>query len=371
MDLKKFYEQQISLSEWLESIDHTKKDEFRLEDNEKRERLRLLSEHIDIPFDKPTQFTATDLVNNTKIFTDFYSSRADELCALRLIPLDHKLPKLRMRGVKVSEVMEWFKEQNVDHSKYRAEFIPHSENAEWSTIFVVSKNGIFGEIIKGMHSQLTQGFYEKNLPIFFTYDFESLKLSRVSSEARKQLNEIFSKIKVSDNAIKDGITKSIDCEFSHDFIVGYFETIRTKEYGLWFIDFNRVLGKMYDSFSFPANIKPPLKTTSNNKTLVGITGSHGKASGRARLILAHDLGKIDLVEGEILVCDVTTPNYVPYMAKAGAIVTDRGGMLSHAAIVSRELQKPCVVACQHATLTIKTGDYLEVDATAGIVTISN
>jgi len=57
------------------------------------------------------------------------------------------------------------------------------------------------------------------------------------------------------------------------------------------------------------------------------------------------------------------------MEKASAFVTDAGGMLSHAAIVARELKKPCVLATENATKIIKDGDEIEVDANMGIVRI--
>ena len=72
-------------------------------------------------------------------------------------------------------------------------------------------------------------------------------------------------------------------------------------------------------------------------------------------------------KGEILVASMTRPEYVPAMKKAVAIVTDEGGLMSHAAIVSRELGIPCIVGTKIATSTLKTGDIVEVDADKGIV----
>lgn len=72
-------------------------------------------------------------------------------------------------------------------------------------------------------------------------------------------------------------------------------------------------------------------------------------------------------EGEILVAGMTRPDYVPYMEKAAAFVTDGGGILCHAAIIAREMQKPCVVGTGVATKTLKDGDLVEVDANKGIV----
>ena len=64
---------------------------------------------------------------------------------------------------------------------------------------------------------------------------------------------------------------------------------------------------------------------------------------------------------------MTTPDYVPAMKRAAAIVTDKGGRTCHAAIVSRELKIPCVIGTKIATQVFKTGDIVEVDAERGIV----
>jgi pyruvate,water dikinase len=72
-------------------------------------------------------------------------------------------------------------------------------------------------------------------------------------------------------------------------------------------------------------------------------------------------------EGDILVISMTTPDAVPVMEKCKAIVTDEGGVLCHASIISRELNKPCIVGTDIATKAINTGDRIIVDANKGIV----
>lgn len=74
-------------------------------------------------------------------------------------------------------------------------------------------------------------------------------------------------------------------------------------------------------------------------------------------------------KNNILVCRSTTPDYLPLIHKSSAIVTDEGGVLSHASIISRELRKPCVIGTKIATQVLKDGDEVEVDADKGIVNI--
>ena len=98
----------------------------------------------------------------------------------------------------------------------------------------------------------------------------------------------------------------------------------------------------------------------------GNIASLGKARGKARVLLnKDDIGKVQ--EGDIIVATMTTPDYVPAMKKAVGIVTDEGGVTCHAAIVSRELGIPCIIATGIATKVFKDGEEIEVDAVHGIV----
>lgn len=94
----------------------------------------------------------------------------------------------------------------------------------------------------------------------------------------------------------------------------------------------------------------------------------GIIRGRAKVCLDKaEIGKVK--RGDILVAQFTTPDFVPAMEKAAAIVADQGGLSSHAAIVSRELGVPCVIATENGTRIIKDNDLLEVDARNGTVKI--
>jgi len=100
--------------------------------------------------------------------------------------------------------------------------------------------------------------------------------------------------------------------------------------------------------------------------LKALGASPGSAVGRVNLIpTAEDISKME--DRAVLVTDMTTPDFVPAMKKAVAIVTNTGGMTSHAAIVSRELGIPCVVGSKNATEILKGGQIVTVDGTHGMV----
>jgi phosphohistidine swiveling domain-containing protein len=111
-----------------------------------------------------------------------------------------------------------------------------------------------------------------------------------------------------------------------------------------------------------------MKADPEARVLKGFPASAGTVTGRARVMLsATEL--FDLREGEILVCEATSPNWTPAFAIIGGCVCNGGGSLTHAAIVSREYGIPCVVGCSVATDRIQTGDLVEVDGARGTITI--
>ncbi|MFH1400793.1 MAG: PEP-utilizing enzyme [Nanoarchaeota archaeon] len=98
----------------------------------------------------------------------------------------------------------------------------------------------------------------------------------------------------------------------------------------------------------------------------GVSACKGKVVGRAKIvIIAAEQGKIEV--GDILVTAMTTPDYLPCMNRAAAFVTDEGGITCHAAIVAREMRKPCIIGTKNATKVFKDGDMIEVDADNGVV----
>lgn len=115
---------------------------------------------------------------------------------------------------------------------------------------------------------------------------------------------------------------------------------------------------------------------SSEDMLKGIPANKGKITAKARVLeyTLDDFGKTEgliksMQKGEILVTETTGPEIMEACNRAVAIVTDEGGLLSHAAIISRELKIPCVVGTKFATSMIKTGDLVEVDGEKGIVKV--
>jgi pyruvate,water dikinase len=96
-------------------------------------------------------------------------------------------------------------------------------------------------------------------------------------------------------------------------------------------------------------------------------GRRGYGIGKATVVLNPDDANRDMKKGDILVTGMTDPDFVPFMKMASAIVTDKGGITSHAAIVSRELNIPCVVGTEIASQVMKTGQEYTVDSRNGVI----
>ena len=91
------------------------------------------------------------------------------------------------------------------------------------------------------------------------------------------------------------------------------------------------------------------------------------ARGHVRVVTPHNIG--ELLPGEILVAAVTDVGYTAAFAYAAAVITDLGGLMSHAAIVAREFGIPCVVDAHAATQGLAPGALVEVDGTTGAIQV--
>jgi pyruvate,water dikinase len=107
--------------------------------------------------------------------------------------------------------------------------------------------------------------------------------------------------------------------------------------------------------------------TERNIVIKGSPASPGIAAGKAKIVFSTQEASKQLEKGDILVTEMTTPDWVPYMRIAGAIVTNDGGMTCHAAIVSRELGIPCIVGTENGTEVLKNGVDYTVNAKTGTV----
>lgn len=144
------------------------------------------------------------------------------------------------------------------------------------------------------------------------------------------------------------------------------KTLQSRQNGYAYTDKQLVLAKDLSAYlnqkSYELN--DPEVTPTN--MLTGMGASKGKTKGKVVLIFNRDqINKVN--KGDVLVAPMTTPWYIPAMEKAAAFITDEGGIMCHAAIVAREMKKPCIIGTKIATKVLKDGDLVEVDADKGTV----
>jgi len=183
----------------------------------------------------------------------------------------------------------------------------------------------------------------------------------------KILHEIAQRFKLDIKLLEYTLTEELPLVLDKSFSIDVLKNRR--DTGVLFIHKN---GKLQETIVGEASesFVAKLQATENNSAseISGTIASRGKVIGKVRIVMTAK--KIDEVEdGEILVAPMTRPEHLIGMKKAAAIVTDDGGITCHAAIVSRELGKPCIIGTKNATKILKNGDLVEVDAENGVVKI--
>jgi len=354
--------QSLGLSEWLNNFDSKKSRKFILEEKSKEKRLQKLRELIGLPSVPTFVFNYDEL--SEKKFKLFYKYNKNKTFNLRLLPTEKSLPVIRNKNKTLIEQIRWLNKLMVDKCKYKLLFKTFVRTTEWSTLFIVNKKGISGEIIKGISPQLTTGWQKYN-SVKFHYDFKKWHFSSSSKEFIKKIKVLVKYLFVKSQKIQKVIKNEIGASFASGYLEGYFECVfPNTKYGAWFIDYNRLVSKLYENSIF---VELDRNIGNQGKLLEGVCGSPGRVKGIVKIVKEKDIHSALRSHFDILITKITTPKFIPLVKKVKAIITDEGGVLSHASIVCRELNIPCLIGTKIATKVFKDGDMVEVDAEKGIV----
>lgn len=359
-------EYQPSITEWFAAIGEVQEsEEFRNEDSKKDERLTLLHRMMNLPYRMPVVFEARDVREQSETFQHYVREQGDMPCAYRLVPKNPALPKLRHRGYTVRDCYEqWFAKLTIDFENYVVHIFPNETEIDWSLFFVIKEDAVFGEIVRGIPSQLSQGETIQT-PVRFSYDFAQWQWSASNFAEEQVVQRALNFLRVDTPEKRTEIQQKVGASFSQEYVQGYFESFVLPDGNLYFMDYNRVLPRY---MSAPAIV---LEAKTDITSLHGSPVYPGIAQGRVRIITNENVTSAVFEKGDILVTDNTDVRFLPFMKAAGAIVTDRGGILSHASIIARELKTPCIVGAGTATAILHDGDLVEVDANAGTIKILN
>lgn len=348
-----------SITEWLSEINFKQLNSFRREDAQKRERLDILNKTIGLPYLKAYKFTPSEITNKSLRFKKLMAKSDKTKFLFKLLPIDSKLPKLRTRDKNLKNCVRWFSEQKIEIDKYKIEIIPIDKNERVSAVFCCNKNGIWGEIINGPIWNFSKGTYKKQ-PTIFSFDFKNWYFSNHNKLAENFIKQAIDKIAIKKDSQIKNLKNKLKIEITEqNYLQGYFECIqRSNE--ILFVDYNRSLFKI---------IEKSLTTVSHGiNFLHGICLGPGRAIGKA-LIITGKNKIIKFPKNSIIVCRTADFELLPYFKKSVGIITERGAILSHAAIVCRELKIPFVAHVKNATEKIKDGQKIFIDADKGIVKI--
>jgi phosphohistidine swiveling domain-containing protein len=362
---QEYFSKHLSLSDWAIKADVSDKQALISEDGSKRRRLKFLAGAIGLPIVHTAQFTFDQIMAPSTEFSSFLSVAGSTPYALRVNPKVPGLAVHRNRKLSVPDLVKWLGSLGLDGDEYEFSFEPHID-PELAAIFVVTESRIVGEAIKGGILQLNKGLHVSNECIQFEWEPSVWRYSQpMPPELADFIAEAVRAVKTEDGAKQSVVQREMGLGYANGYLTGYFEVIWSPDSGIIFIDYNRELLHTADRLRLA-----PEASGMDEKgvSIQGQSGCTGHARGIARVVGEQETAEgVSFSDGEILVCRFTSPEFVPLMLKAGGVVTDVGGILSHAAIICREIGKPCVVGTKVGTKKIVSGSAVEVDGDNGVV----
>jgi len=349
-DNSKGLQKNTSLQAWSKLTEIYFNRKLRIEERKDRERIYSLLKAMKLPYERFHAFHSGDKLGKGEFLQavgdlgfPYWISATPKIGATDL----NRLSKLRLELA--DEGWEFI--QTIPRlSDYKIIVMQYADNPEFKGSALVSKNlnGIADFVIGDKHVQLISG-----LTITDPMLFDSQKVVHYSETISKEYQDLlYSYVS----------TNSGHFEFQYGTL--------DREKGLSFFDYNDELAyedidKLFQDLVVYHDLNLP---QNNNYLLLGLPASLGVSRGKCKIVMSADPeGFSKVEEGDVLVSDATTPDMTPIMKKVSAIITDFGGVTSHAAIVCRELGITCIVGTKRGTSILKDEMEVEVDAFKGIV----
>ncbi|MFH0971733.1 MAG: PEP-utilizing enzyme [Candidatus Micrarchaeota archaeon] len=290
-------------------------------------------------------------------------------------PIEYQKMKMELRGTsakKLSEKYGWLNVYNPCDEPYSVKEFERmkAEFKEESLEAGIGKMRENGENFERLAGTIGDEALKRKVGIVHKYAY--LKTERIDTWKRLMflLRGFYAYI-----AEESGkISLKDSCNLSTSEAIGFLKEgklppsaelkLRSQNKALYYF-YNKKIEVLYE-WEEIQRIDKRLESIRNFDEVKGMPACKGNVEGKARIIRhTDDLKKFR--EGEVFVAKYTFPSYTPYMAKSAAIITDDGGITSHAAIISREYGIPCVVGTKHATKIFRDGDFVSVDAYSGVV----
>ncbi|MDO8428797.1 MAG: PEP-utilizing enzyme [Candidatus Diapherotrites archaeon] len=349
----------FGLSEWFQiAREHTLLSSSRahvLIQNElkKYQRLEKLNQEIGLPIERLTYFNSIDFLQNSKNVQSFFHNASSKKFFIKVNPLlEFQKTLFIQRKHDISEKECKALVQGLQPNSLCYEIsIREYEEPKWCGIFSINRDEIRMELTQENLMFLTQGLNHSQSGLFeCCYNFKTQRWLSPTIESQKIAEKVVEQVRL----------RSHNSKKSFEYAQGYFEFLYYGKNKFAFLDYNPF-------WKLPKTIQQS-SVHKSNFLIRGLPACSGQITGTVRIVLSpKDFSKIK--KGDILVTTMTTPEFIPVFKKIAGIVTDTGGILCHAAIVSRELKIPCIVGTGKATQILKDGQKIELNATKGTVKI--
>jgi len=351
-------------------------------DNKKAERLTFLNKTIGLPINKTHVLPLSSFDINSKDLSLIIEDRggANISHAFRVAPMEgfaNIFDIQKHYGLTFSEFSDKLKTLEIPRGVAEVRITNfRGSPLGFSAVILITKDGIIGEVVDDDLYVLTymdsvkEG---KSVVSFFKEPNSPVVVLSKNEIMVAKVNEIINKLSTKGNEVK---LNEAGYETSDGYVIGYYEYVEGKNGDSAFTDMNtkRISNNISvkdATLQLKRKVVGGVNGVMANDVMPKLQGlvvykKDSKVEGRVCLF-RDDL--IELPENVIFVSPMTTVDHLPFMKKALAVITDFGGLMSHPAIISRELQIPTVVGTRNASKILKEGDRIVIDMESGIIEV--
>lgn len=222
-------------------------------------------------------------------------------------------------------------------------------------------------VYKKLNNKQLAGLFELAAKLGFMRDRKKAFLGKSVQFRNKILNEITNRFKIEYEDLRFYIMDEFEDLLLNNKKLSK-EELENRRQGIYISSVSNMITGGEGREEYFQSVKTDTEDISVLETRRGICASPGIVTGRARICLTFQESN-KLEKGEILIAYGTDFDFMNAIVKSNGIITEEGGILSHASVISRELKKPCIIAYKGITKLIKNGDLIEIDAEKGTVTL--
>jgi len=279
-----------------------------------------------------------------------------------------KFEVIKKYGLTVKQILNFLRKFNQPPHLYEIRVTRYTDSVKFSAIILVNRTGIVGEAVRGELYHLTYARPlskgQKIVSFFLDTKSKSFLFNSKDLYIKHHIKNILGHLLVKN---KNAHKKLVEAGFKlvNNYIAGYYEYVGGDKDGV-FTDMNNK--EITTNLKIKTNF---ITTWLNPKSVLSgtpIQSQKGIIIGKAQWVGDNNIETF--IKGNILVCERTTADYLPAMKKAKAIITCNGGIMSHAAIIARELKIPGITAVVQAKQRIHTGNILTLNLKTGQVIIN-